>query len=82
MIEFVIDDSAHCFTSFAFGNVDLGGHARHKLFAGIGNEQLELNGLDVALHAVHVALRGEIAFRRFGDDFALEGVAAGHDDAQ
>ena len=55
----------------AFGDVDLGGHAGDELFAGIVDEQLELDGLDVALAAADVALGGEVGLGGFVDDLAL-----------
>ena len=66
----------------ALRDVDLGGHAGNEALAGIVDEQLELDGLDVALAAADVALRGEVGLGGFVDDLALDRCAGGHDDAQ
>ena len=49
---------------------------------GLGMSSFNCIGLDVALHAVHVALRGKIALGGFGNHVAPNGVAAGHHHAQ
>ena len=42
------------------------------LLVGIVDEQLELNGFDVALAGAHVALRGKVGLRGLVDDLALK----------
>ena len=65
-----------------FGNVDFGGHAGDEALAGIVDEQLQLDGFDVALASADVALGGEVGLGGFVDDFALDCCARGHDDMQ
>src|ERR1700677_3509592 len=67
----------------AFGHIYVGGHAGNKALAGIVDEQFQLDGFNVALRAaIDVALRGEVGFRSFRDDLALDGCAGGYDDAE
>ena len=42
---------------------------------GLSTLQLQSDGLDVALAAAHVALGGVVAFDRFEDDGAFDGLA-------
>ena len=53
------------------GDVDFGGHAGDEALAGIVDEQLELDGLDVALAGADVALGGKVGLGGFVDDLAL-----------
>src|ERR1035441_9907725 len=62
--------------------LDFGGHAGDEPLLGIVDEELQLDRLDVALAAAHVALGGEVGLGGLADDLPLECIARGHDDAQ
>ena len=66
----------------ALRDIDLGQHSRHVAHAGVVDQQLQADGLDIPFAAADIALSGKVGFGGFGDDLALNGGSAGHDDAQ
>ena len=66
----------------ALWDIDFGEHSGDIAHAGVVDQKLQADGLDIPLAAAYVALGGKVGFGRFGDDLALDGGSAGHDHSQ